>query len=132
MRFAVIMAYCLSLIPLTGCRNDALFHSTVSFKGRVYYGHTAKDAGENDVVVQDGPLGDATVTCEGFPEFAKSAQDGSYLLTVNDVRRFSRNNSETYILAAYSEIGTGETITVTGKPGDTISVAGLIICRHAE
>jgi hypothetical protein len=113
---------------LLGCERNATFKDSITFKGSVYYGHTA--LGSSTVVI-DNPAQNAVVSCDTFPETTKAGLDGSYELTVNAVRNFQELNADRYNLRATAQ-GRDEQVIAYGKPGDTIMIRDLVLYKHTE
>ncbi|MBN1824415.1 MAG: hypothetical protein JW803_08860 [Endomicrobiales bacterium] len=124
----IVSLVCLLLFAaiLAGCERNSTFSNSITFEGKVYLGQM--DTTKNILIVY-APLQNATVTCDNFPEKAKTASDGSYSLSVKTVRTFRGNDSDTYTIQAFYS-GGDESITVTGKPGDTVTVRDFIIYEH--
>lgn len=118
----------------TGCERNSTSEDAITFQGYVNYGHLGRDADGNAILIIDGALSNAIVTCETFPDTAKTATDGSYSLSVKTVRRFRGFDSETYTLRAIAPqiSGRDEKITAIGKPGDTITVRSFVLYKHTE
>jgi len=111
-----------------GCQRNSTFKESITFKGFVYTGH--KDQAGN--IIADTPLGNAKVVCTNTAEETKTIQDGSYVLNVNAVRWFKGSDSETYVITALSQDGFNEKTSVSGKPGDTVTVKSFVLYHHTE
>jgi hypothetical protein len=118
----------LLVVGILGCNRNSTFQNSVTFTGKVSYGHMDTTT---SVLTKDGSAQGAVVTCNNYSDSAKAANDGSYSLNVQSVRTFSGVNSDSFTLQA-SWNGADETITVYGKPGDTISVREFILYKHTS
>jgi hypothetical protein len=131
MNFKNLLFYCsivTFLLIATGCDRNSTFNDTVVFEGHVYYGHMDQTT---NLLVIDAAAAGAVITCNSYSESVKSADDGSYSLTIKGARGFQGIDTETYTLQA-SYKGQDEKITVAGKPGDTIKVRDFIVYTHTS
>lgn len=109
-----------------GCDRNSTFQNSITFTGKVYVGHL--DTTTN-ILITDHVQSGAIVTCTNYPGSVKTASDGSYTLGIKAMRTFSGINLDSYsIQATYG--GDDETITATGKPGDTIQVRDFVLYQH--
>ena len=116
-----------SCFLFTGCSKDnSTVQNSVTIKGRVYSG--VMNTTTNLLII--GPvISGAEVTCTNFPGSVKTANDGTFTLTIQAVRTFSGINSDSYTVQASSN-GADESITVYGKPGDTIEARDFVLYQH--
>jgi hypothetical protein len=127
-RHILSFVFCLLALAGTGCGRNATVKDSITFQGSVLHAHTDQTT---DALVNDGPADGALVSCDGFPETVRTDSAGSYNLTVRGVRRFTGLNADTFVLRSSNGV-TDETITVAGKPGDTVRVRDFVLHQHAE
>ena len=111
---------------LCACQRNSTTEQTVSFQGTVYNGHQDPTT---SLIINDGVCTNAVVTCTNFPASTKTGVAGTYVLSVSTVRTFSAPNADSYGVQA-SANGMDETVTVFGKPGETIHVRDMILYKH--
>lgn len=117
------------LILFGGCDRNATFKNTITFKGAVCTGSKNSTTG---VITAQGPAAAAQVACINTNESTATAADGTYTLVVNAVRTFQGTDTDTYQLSASNATGQDETVTVSAKPGDTVSVRTMVLYSHTE
>jgi len=122
-----ILFTAVSCFFFAGCSKDnSTVQNSITFKGKVWVGHM--DTTTN-ILIADGLVKDAVISCTNYPGSVKTGNDGSYSLDVQAVRTFSGPNSDTYTLQA-SYNGYDATMSVFGKPGDTIDVKDFVLYQH--
>ena len=109
----------------SACQKNATFNEQVSINGNVSYGAVDPATG---LVKVTGAANNATVSCTGFSETAKTGSDGNYTLSINTTRSFSAPNADAFSLNA-SWQGNSKTVTVYAKPGDTVKAGDIVISK---
>ncbi|MFH1957524.1 MAG: hypothetical protein ABIJ15_03520 [bacterium] len=128
-----LRAIILSAALLSGCSD-----TTVTFKGKVYYGSESSGGG----ILVHGALGGAKVKEVDHTTVTDAASDGSYVLKIEVPRILGYSRSETYTLEAWGDVPTSynpsvtttanERISINARPGDTVSARNFLLYRHDE
>jgi hypothetical protein len=126
MKASCVVAAILFVAGFSACQRNATTEQSVSFNGIVYNGHQDPTT---SLIINDGLCANAVVSCNNYPSSTKTNASGAYNLTVSAVRTFSAPNADSYSVQA-SANGKDETVTVYGKPGDSIHVRDIILYQH--
>ena len=124
-------AIILMAVFLAGCSD-----TTVTFKGKVYYGSESSSGG----ILVHGALAGAKVKEINHLIVTTADSSGSYILEIEVPRVLGYSKSESYTLEAWGDIATSynpsvtttanERISVNARPGEIVSTRNFLLYRH--
>ena len=126
-------AIILTAVFLAGCSD-----TTVTFKGKVYYGSESSSGG----ILVHGALAGARVKEINHVAVTTADPAGSYTLEIKVPRVLGYSQSESYTLEAWGDVVSSynpsvtttanERISVNARPGETVSARNFLLYRHDE